>query len=294
MNPLIILLFYYHMESISGSCLPEFEEVGSQCYFFSETPKSWEDAESYCKQLGVAYSKNVDLAMIDINYTENQIFLEAVKTKENAFWIGGKDREGRGDWLWNDSRQMSLSSSYWFLDEPNNGDVETCTMASYTIGANFDRVYLYSQDCDTLIPFICQEEVTCPYGFQRIGMFCYFFSGDNEVPKLTWQSARDFCVTLYEEADLAVLGLDGETDVELLEIVAAKGERVFLGASDIEEEDTWVWVDGRTLPKSLYFWDFFNPDSDGNAVYVNIFDNYKAKIADGNENLERHFVCQVN
>ncbi|CAL4149577.1 unnamed protein product, partial [Meganyctiphanes norvegica] len=298
MKAIYFLFLYIHVKNVITICPDDFEEVGSQCYLFLETPMTWEDANSFCKGLDVAHSQNIDLAMMDISVAENQNFLTAVKSKVSAFWIGGTNHQGQEHWFWNDGREISHTANYWYLHEPAiSNEVPGCTMANYTKGTIVDRVYLYSENCTTQLPYICQSQDICPHGFQRIGMSCYFFSFDNGAPMLTWQSARDFCLTIEIQSgqtDLAVLGLDEEIDTELLKIIGAKGKGIWLGAYLIGN-DTWTWIDGRHLSLDSYFWAYGEPnDLRGNAALHGWIHGNQATIADHHPGeYEMHYLCQV-
>ena len=155
-------------------------------------------------------------------------------------------------------------------------------------------MYIFSEDCTTELPYICHAKNICPHGFQRIGSSCYFFSSDNQAPKLSWQSARDFCLTIdisYGQVDLAILGKGDIADQEVLNVIGAKGENVHIGGKNTGN-DTWVWLDGGNIPLESYMWQFNNPNNEGNALYVTAEYN-KGELADCNENHKWHFVCQL-
>ncbi|CAL4161990.1 unnamed protein product, partial [Meganyctiphanes norvegica] len=143
----------------------------------------------------------------------------------------------------------------------------------------------------------------CPLFFTEIGGCCYLFS--SEIDKTgTWEEARAECQTIGEDTDhimdLAEVGTSSDCsgDVQLMEMISALGENVWLGASDAEVEGEWVWQKtGEQLSLSNNMWFYTDPNggTNENCLLADVFSSYhnRAYLADTTCSDTYNFVCQI-
>ncbi len=85
-------------------CRFGFERYESNCYFFSQKQKSWQDAYYDC------LSMHADLVIINNQFEYD--FLKKLGKRKN-FWIGATGN-GENEWEWNDERPLTTSNK-WYL-----------------------------------------------------------------------------------------------------------------------------------------------------------------------------------
>uniref|UniRef100_A0A3Q2CPG6 C-type lectin domain-containing protein n=1 Tax=Cyprinodon variegatus TaxID=28743 RepID=A0A3Q2CPG6_CYPVA len=86
--------------------------------------------------------------------------------------------------------------------------------------------------------FIDEKYLKCEAGWELHGGKCYFFSNNTS----TWTESRDSC--RGQGGDLVKI----DSREEKLKEKFANGEDSFwIGLTDSEKEDSWVWVDGSPL-----------------------------------------------
>ncbi|CAL4160448.1 unnamed protein product, partial [Meganyctiphanes norvegica] len=282
----------------NSECEYPFEEVGNGCYFLSDIKLSFEDAQTYCNNLTHGNTHEVTLAMLDYSREEDQALLDAVTAKEISYWIGGKTEDGT-HWTWLDERDINIQAPFWYWNEPNEADNQCVVAHVSTESDQRKRSYLYDNNCDDSMNFICQEgNINCPIGFRRIGNHCYFSL--YYLLNLSWQGARDYCQSLSVHegyhADLAVLGLPDQEDYHLMFNLVGGFPYISIWMGAFAETDCdYRWVDGRTLENSSIFWFFNNPGCGSqDCVYLgHDMGNNRTYLADTIGSDALPFVCQM-
>ncbi|KAM4844871.1 C-type lectin domain family 10 member A-like [Thomomys bottae] len=95
--------------SVKACCPLNWLEYNGSCYWFSESSKSWAEADKDC-QLENAY-----LAVV--NSLEEQNFIQSHRSKPNT-WIGLTDQNG--PWRWSDGTDYQQGFTHWSPQQPDN------------------------------------------------------------------------------------------------------------------------------------------------------------------------------
>lgn len=125
---------------------------GGHDYLFVTTPKTWDEAQTYC-QLAGGYS------LATINDASEESFLQ---TQENArglynWWIGLNDKGLEGAWVW-----ANGSSSYtnWDPGQPDDwqGSEDCATDSFIDVPSNYYSQKWNDWSCGHAFPFICERD----------------------------------------------------------------------------------------------------------------------------------------
>ncbi|KAG8005997.1 Macrophage mannose receptor 1, partial [Nibea albiflora] len=123
-------------ELLPFMCAASDDELVAGKYIFYNTPLSWRDAESFCRQ------HHKDLVSVQIPAENAEIFALGQGTN---FWIG----LFKEDWKWSD--RSTTSFRYWERNNPdNNGSVENCAAIRTSLQHQWD-----DRVCDLSYPFVC-------------------------------------------------------------------------------------------------------------------------------------------
>lgn len=118
------------------------------CYWFSQSEKSWPEADKYC-QLENSH-------LVVVNSPEEQKFIEEHKGPVHS-WMGLTDQNG--PWRWVDGTDFDTGFKNWKPRQPDNwqghglGGGEDCAHFSYDDGRWNDDV------CQRLYHWICETEL---------------------------------------------------------------------------------------------------------------------------------------
>ena len=158
------------------ACPHGWEEYGDSCFYLSpkgrvrpkqrQRPirptytKTWDAAEADCK------ARDSHLASIP-SPTIQEYVLNGMKRKGiDRLWLGGKDKDGEGNWEWADCSFFGFTS--WASGEPNNaGGIEHCM----EMGKNFGEEegegggMWNDLDCATSQQYLCTTK-KCSGGVQ--------------------------------------------------------------------------------------------------------------------------------
>jgi hypothetical protein len=201
-------------ESGAGPVTPEEVSVvesamvyGGHDYLFVVTPKTWDEAQSYC-QLAGGYS------LVTINDASEEAFLETQERYRGLYnwWIGANDRGFEGAWGWSNG---ASSFSNWYPGEPNDADgVEDCAVDrfSWSEGGIFDERW-NDYACNRSFAFICERD---PAPTANRGSFFYTASNTSSATANTHnQSIFLFAGQVFTAGTCGVPGAGGSGDTYL-------------------------------------------------------------------------------
>ncbi|XP_067337812.1 hepatic lectin-like isoform X1 [Channa argus] len=101
----------------------------------------------------------------------------------------------------------------------------------------------------------CQK---CEEGWELHGGKCYYFSNNRS----SWNQSREECV--HHGGDLVKIDSREEQSFLVKRLRNKMNEaedKFWIGLTDSQEEDRWLWVDGSELDTSLKFWSGKEPDN---------------------------------
>ncbi|XP_069574666.1 C-type lectin domain family 3 member A-like isoform X1 [Brachyistius frenatus] len=126
------------LEETCGRCLPGWSLLNSSCYLFSykqssTAKKNWPDSRADC------ISRGSDLVVIDDQEEQRLVSVSIEKMRggqdrsENGFWIGLRDTETEGTWVWINNI-IEVEQRYWMEGEPKNSlhQAEDCGVTFYS------------------------------------------------------------------------------------------------------------------------------------------------------------------
>ena len=100
------------------SCKQNWEQNGTQCYFWSRKKKNWDDAEKTCVALGGHLASITSKAI-------NKYILEGIFSRNiDYLYVGGTDRGLEGSWKWTDCTDWNFTN--WEENEPSNKRDHDC------------------------------------------------------------------------------------------------------------------------------------------------------------------------
>ncbi|WP_257462221.1 C-type lectin domain-containing protein [Archangium lipolyticum] len=180
---------------------------GGHDYLFVSTPKTWDEAQTYC-QLAGGYS------LVTINDASEESFLQTQEAARGSYnwWIGFNDKGIEGAWVW-----ANGSSSYtnWDPGQPDNWqNAEDC--AADRLG---DPAYNYYSDtwndwsCNHAFSFICERN---PVPTVNRGSFSYSASNTDNAKVNTFNhSLHLFAGQVFTAGTCGVPGSSGSGDTYL-------------------------------------------------------------------------------
>ncbi|GAB6032983.1 Fc fragment of IgE, low affinity II, receptor for (CD23) [Chamberlinius hualienensis] len=131
-------------------CQPGFIQLNSDCYFFSITSQTWQEAEKSCQ------SKNASLAHPTNRNQDIQLIMYLIKTYDYTrnFWLGATDAGVEGKWIWI-SNNSSMIYKDWNPGEPSNtNNNENCLEATAWSNWRWNDAWCLKKQ-----PYICQNSM---------------------------------------------------------------------------------------------------------------------------------------
>lgn len=248
-------------------------EFNKHYYRFYNTPMTYSEAKAFCESEGGH--------IVTITSAAENEFVTSIIDCEAA-WLGGNDVAMEGRFVWDTNEFFSYSN--WADGEPNNAGPYSSQnhMRMYRNGT-WDDI-----EEDATAPFVCEwdsykdnTQINIPSDATTFNGHSYVFFFDKSF---TWDVAAEYCARMgghlvtisSDEENVFVNSLCYRTDI-------------WIGASDIEEEGTFKWVNGEKMDYTL--WADGEPNNgSGNQDYAHMYTN--GTWDDGYNNSSLPFVCE--
>jgi hypothetical protein len=184
---------------------------GGHDYLFVTTPKTWEQAQTYC-QLAGGYS------LVTINDAAEESFLQTQESYRRTqagdpvynWWIGLNDKGIEGAWVWSNG---SSTYSNWHPDEPNNWNDEDCVADRFRSFEGYSFEDWNDWACGNAFPFICERD---PAPTSNRGSFYYEASNTNDAQENTHNySLYLYAGQVFTVGTCGVPGASGSGDTYL-------------------------------------------------------------------------------
>ncbi|XP_034052556.1 ladderlectin-like [Gymnodraco acuticeps] len=136
------------MDQQQDPCPSFWFSFNSRCYKYSNTERTWADAELYC------VSQGGNLVSIHSAEEENfvKLLVEISDPAKGATWIGLHDIAKEGRWMWSDGSVATYFN--WYRQPNNSGRGEDCV--------NNFRGKWNDVRCSATLPSVCASRTTCP------------------------------------------------------------------------------------------------------------------------------------
>ncbi|XP_076033569.1 lymphocyte antigen 75-like isoform X2 [Oratosquilla oratoria] len=272
-------------------------QVTGECYrFYTDRQLSFQDANSYCKEVG--YHSEIPSSLVTINSAQESLFLETqlsmLHISDPTLWIGlQNDRDGM---RWVDGSVAPYTN--WNENEPNKYYSENCIeMATNNYKWN-DAV------CSLRRGFICEKkgdayvkptpfpppDVLCPEGWVAWDNYCYYFSKETA----TWDTAHTYCQSNYGSILASIKNAD-ENDFIFKTMKGGTSINTWIGLHDDDKGKKWRWVDDSDF---IYYknWADGEPNHHNNAEHcgeLRTTSNSKGKWNDMTCYTRNYYVCKM-
>merc|ERR1712142_764444 len=237
----------------------EYDEDSRRAFKLHNTKKNWHDAQQTCQMEGG------NLVTADTPKINN-----ILKSKKKLMWIGASDLETEGTFVWTNGKKLSYTS--WGPNEPNGREKENC------VEVNWGKPGLWNdKSCRVSRAFMCEIVGYSVYEYNREIRRAFKIHNAEK----NWQDAQRTC----QEEGGNLVTVDTP---EINNILKSKRELMWIGASDLNPEKTFVWTNGKSLKYTN--WKAGQPSGDGDCVEVNF---YKPGLWNDKPcHVSRKFMCE--
>ncbi|XP_059188551.1 galactose-specific lectin nattectin-like [Centropristis striata] len=132
-------------------CPSGWTKFEDKCYLFTNSPKTWTEAETTCLDQGANLASFRNEAI----YNFIRQIVKTATNKDERVWVGAHDTTNEGVWLWSDGSVFAFTG--WGANQPDNaGAKEHCMELNYN-GATNDV------PCNLKRGFVCgmpEQDVT--------------------------------------------------------------------------------------------------------------------------------------
>ncbi|XP_071147476.1 C-type lectin domain family 10 member A-like [Mytilus edulis] len=118
------------------------------CYFFSDTHKSWNDAQEQCRKHNGS--------LTDIYSEDEAVWLEEYSRNHSVliFWIGGKNDNGAFKWFTSNGETKHMNYTRWFNGRRYQHNANYRSMCAHLNRGTEYKWFMWN--CDTQFKFICK------------------------------------------------------------------------------------------------------------------------------------------
>ncbi|XP_068205558.1 CD209 antigen-like [Palaemon carinicauda] len=129
----------------------------------------------------------------------------------------------------------------------------------------------------------------CVWPYSRCGESCFFIQSNK---RLNWKAARDYCRSI--QGDLAAPASFDDLRNFIGNQRLSRAYSYWLGASDIDIEGVWTWVNGQPLSQNSTLWALDSPGVNilSNCLSFKPNNRYEIFATDEECRISRYFICE--
>jgi tetratricopeptide (TPR) repeat protein len=217
---------------------------------------NWKSAQSYCEALGGYLVTIQDAA-------ENE-FLDELSPGQ--VWIGATDEEQEGEWVWVTGEPWDYTN--WDTSEPSNNDGEHYLYLTWRdvwddvdLSVQMDFVCEWDPEPEKPEPVPTSTPDTRIFNPENQHFYFYSWGAPNVTPKV-WLSAMEYC----ERQGGYLVSIQDAAENEFIHELLGDLPPTWLGATDEEEDGTWVWASGE--PWQYTNWEQGEPSGGDGEHYL--------------------------
>jgi len=273
-----------------NECVPSVDDP-THCFVFHQTPRSWDDAQAVCKDIGGSLATVTSTAVNDQLWSMG--FSNPAMIQAADFWIGlRKDSKGLWRWAKDDSPVFAPGAfTSWLSGEPNSdGDCGAPTVLNANYPGFWNNFW-----CDSAHPYFCEIEnpdmvAPCPDGWRPWKGRCVQYND----ARVSWYAADTFC----KESGAELLS-DFDGDLDTLAFIASvstsyqTSRGTWVGATDFLTEGTFRWVTTNTSITAVGtgWWSPGEPNNQhGSEHCLEVYDT--AQVNDNSCSKRNPFICE--
>ena len=232
-------------------------DYNGHTYEYYDYPLKWFDAYRFCEKKGGH--------LVTITSKEEDDFISGL-VKDYSVWTGGRTFDN-SPWMWITGESFDYQN--WGWNQPDNYNNSEDAL-QYV----FDQGTIYWNDApgNTTLTFICEydnaidiSKYTPVYKENYNGHEYWYFEN-----RVDWQTAKKIC-----ELKGGYLAIPNDADENAMIISGLKNtsnELVWIGITDIENEDVWKDAKGNIIQYTN--WSYPQPDNyGGREDYVHMYND---------------------
>ncbi len=208
-------------------------------YSIYNIPTTWEKAEEICKKLGGH--------LVTITSQDEQIIVNELLEYGNLsfYSIGGKRIGDSNNWEWINGEIFDFTN--WATGEPNNvNNIENYLSVFNTSIKGYWNDSTNSASEGFCNGFICEVENTFkPSKIENYNGHTYSLFETS----LSWENAKEFC----EKSGGHLVTINDSMEQEFIENLLTYGEKELYWLGGVKEDDSFVWLDGKTITYDNYY-----------------------------------------
>ncbi|MCI7211676.1 MAG: RICIN domain-containing protein [Ruminococcus bromii] len=208
-------------------------------YSVYNIPTTWEKAEEICKKLGGH--------LVTITSQDEQIIVNELLEYGNLsfYSIGGKRIGDSNNWEWINGEIFDFTN--WATGEPNNvNNIENYLSVFNTSIKGYWNDSTNSASEGFCNGFICEVENTFkPSKIENYNGHTYSLFETS----LSWENAKEFC----EKSGGHLVTINDSMEQEFIENLLTYGEKELYWLGGVKEDDSFVWLDGKTITYDNYY-----------------------------------------
>ncbi|KAM4705171.1 macrophage mannose receptor 1 [Rhinophrynus dorsalis] len=280
---------------IDKGCKKGWKRHGFYCYFVSDTPVPFSEANSTCNNNGAF------LVTVEDRYEQAYLTSLIGLRPEKYFWTGLSDIEERGNYKWTNGERVLFT--HWDSEMP--GRKRGCVvMKTGKKGGLWDVV-----NCEEKTKFVCKKWAegvtpppiptttpvpTCPAAWKTSDTIssCYKVYLREKEDRKSWHESRNFCQAVGGDL-VSINSKEEETLIsQMLTKLGIYGDVLWVGLTLSDSEGGFTWTDGS--PMSYENWAYGEPNNfEDQELCGEIYASYRLTWNDRHCDSPANWICEL-